>query len=81
MDEFYKIIFAFPRVVRDLVRGFLPEPWTGDLDLDGLELLPTAYVSDGWHTRYGDRTCKIPYRRDTGRPPGAYVVLLLEFLI
>ncbi|MCY4059742.1 MAG: Rpn family recombination-promoting nuclease/putative transposase [Gammaproteobacteria bacterium] len=79
MDEFYKIVFAFPRVVRDLVRGFLPEPWTGDLDLDRLELLPTAYVSDGWRTRYGDRTWKIPYRQDAGRPPGAYVVLLLEF--
>ena len=79
MDEFYKIVFAFPRMVRDLVRGFLPEPWTGGLDLDGLELLPTAYVGDGWQTRYGDRTWKIPFKQDTGRSPGAYVVLLIEF--
>ena len=79
MDEFYKIVFAFPRMVRDLVRGFLPKEWTDDLDLDRLELLPTAYVSDGWHKRYGDRVWKIPYREGPELPPGAYAVLLLEF--
>lgn len=79
MDEFYKIVFAFPRMVRDLVRGFLPEQWTDDLDLDNLQLLPTAYVSDGWHKRYGDRVWKVPYREGTDHPPGAYAVLLLEF--
>ncbi|MDE0441160.1 MAG: Rpn family recombination-promoting nuclease/putative transposase [Gammaproteobacteria bacterium] len=79
MDEFYKIVFAFPRMVRDLVRGFLPTPWTDGLDLERLELLPTAYVSDSWHKRYGDRVWKVPYREDTDHPPGAYAVLLLEF--
>ena len=79
MDEFYKIVFAFPRMVRDLVRGFLPERWTADLDLDKLRLLPAAYVGDGWQTRYGDRVWKIPYKERSGHPPGAYAVLLLEF--
>ena len=79
MDEFYKIVFAFPRMVRDLVRGFLPTPWTDGLDLERLELLPTAYVSDSWHKRYGDRVWKIPYREGTDHPPGAYAALLLEF--
>ena len=79
MDEFYKIVFAFPRMVRDLVRGFLPEHWSRDLDLDRLELLPTAYVSDSWHKRYGDRVWKIPCREGSDHPPGTYVVLLLEF--
>ena len=79
MDEFYKIVFAFPRMVRDLVRGFLPTQWTDGLDLDRLELLPTAYVSDSWHKRYGDRVWKVPYREGTDHPPGAYAVLMLEF--
>ena len=79
MDEFYKIVFAFPRMVRDLVRGFLPEQLTRDLDLEKPELLPTAYVSDSWQKRYGDRVWKIPYREGSDHPPGAYAVLLLEF--
>ena len=79
VDEFYKILFAFPRVVRDLVRGFLPDQWTDDLDLDNLQLLPTAYVSDSWHKRYGDRVWKVPYREGTDHPLGAYAVLVLEF--
>ena len=79
MDEFYKIVFAFPRMVRDLARGFLPTAWTDDLDLERLELLPTAYVSDSWHKRYGDRVWKLPYREGTDHPPGAYAALLLEF--
>ena len=79
MDEFYRIVFAFPRTVRDLVRGFLPEQWTAGLDLDALEPLPAAYVSDRWWQRHGDRVWKIPYRPGGGRAPGAYAVLILEF--
>ena len=79
MDEFYKIVFSFPRLVRDLVRGFLPETLTADLDLGRMEALPASYVSDDWRRRHGDRVWRIPYRRDRGWPPGAYVALLLEF--
>ena len=31
-DEIYKKLFAFPRVVQDLLRGFVAGPWSNAID-------------------------------------------------
>lgn len=36
-DDGYRFLFSQPGMVRDLVRGYLAEEWTGWLDLDTLE--------------------------------------------
>ncbi len=36
-DIGYQRLFSQPRMVRDLLRGFLPEEWLGWLDLVTLE--------------------------------------------
>ena len=53
-DERYKTIFASPRMVEDLLRGFAARRWAGDLDFTALRKLSADYVSDDRLRRHGD---------------------------
>ena len=45
-DENYKRIFAFPRVIEDLLRAFVPGDWLEEVDFATLGKLSTEYISD-----------------------------------
>ncbi|MEQ5857796.1 Rpn family recombination-promoting nuclease/putative transposase [Halomonas sp. EF61] len=73
-DQSYKLLFSEPRVIRDLLTGFIGEDWIEKLDLDSLERVSGSFVTDDlrdrendviWRARFGDEWC--------------YVYLLLEF--
>ena len=62
-DAAYKTLFSHPRVVGDLLRGFVPEPWTDALDLDSLEKLPADFASDDLRRqRRADAVWRIRFR-------------------
>ena len=73
-DAAYKTLFSHPRLVRDLLQGFVPEPWTDALDLDSLEKLPTDFTSDDLRQRQADTVWRIRFRAEW-----LYVLVLLEF--
>ena len=73
-DAAYKTLFSHPRLVRDLLQGFVPEPWTDALDLDSLEKLPTDFTSDDLRQRHADTVWRIRFRAEW-----LYVLVLLEF--
>lgn len=73
-DTAYRQLFSYPRMVRDLLRGYVHEPWMAQLDLDTLERMPDSFVSDDqrarsddiiWRLRWGERWL--------------YLYLLIEF--
>ena len=73
-DTCYKLLFSHPRMIRDLVTGFIAEDWVTRLDLASLEKVNGSYVTGSarercsdmvWRVRWGD--CWV------------YVYLLLEF--
>ena len=74
-DPNYKRLFSFPRMVEDLLRGFLPGDWLAELDFSTLRKLPTEYVSDELLKRHGDCVWRLRRRR------GEWLCLLvlLEF--
>ena len=75
-DPAYKQLFARPRMVRDLLDGFVARGWSDDLDLDALEPLPASFVSRSLQQqRYSDLLWRIRFR--DGRR--LYLMLLLEF--
>ena len=73
-DENYKRLFAFRRLVEDLLRGFVAGSWTDALDFSTLEKLPSEYVSDELLARRGDAVWRVRFR---GRR--LYLLVLLEF--
>ena len=52
--ERYRTVFAFPRMVEDLLRGFAAREWAAALDFSTLRKLPAEYVSDERLARRGD---------------------------
>ncbi|MHB8763266.1 MAG: Rpn family recombination-promoting nuclease/putative transposase, partial [Deferrisomatales bacterium] len=73
-DQSYKLLFSHPEMIKDLLTGFVPEPWVGRLDFSTLRKLPASFVTDDlrdreddviWRVRWGDRWL--------------YVYLLIEF--
>lgn len=74
-DRSYRLLFAQPRMVEDLVREFVPEAWVERLDFSTLERVNASYVSKRMKRREGDMVWKL--RRQDGAP--VYVYVLLEF--
>ena len=76
-DENYKKIFAFPRAVEDLLRGFVPAvDWLEEVDFSTLGKLSAEYVSDELLKRHGDTVWRMRLRR---RESWLYLLVLLEF--
>jgi predicted transposase YdaD len=74
-DESYRLLFSHARMVEDLLRGFVREPWVAELDFSTLERVPGRLVSDRLRRREVDLLWKIRWRGGTW----LYVYLLLEF--
>jgi predicted transposase/invertase (TIGR01784 family) len=73
-DTGYKLLFAHPEMVRDLLIGFVPEPWVQTLDFSTLERVNASYVSDKGDARHEDMVWKVRFENHW-----LYVYLLLEF--
>ncbi|MYJ94183.1 MAG: transposase [Proteobacteria bacterium] len=72
-DEIYKKLFAFPRMVEDLMRGFAARGWAVTIDFSTLRKLPAEFVSDELLKRHGD-TVWVARLRD-----GRHLLMVLEF--
>ena len=53
-DHGYKLLFSHPRMVEDLVRGFVAGPWVFELDFSTLERVHASYVSEELVERASD---------------------------
>jgi len=74
-DALYHRLFSDPRVVAQLLRGFVAGPWLADLDLDAMQRLNAKFHARRGKRREGDMVWRIP--RCDGQD--SYLVLLLEF--
>jgi hypothetical protein len=73
-DHGYKLLFAHAEMVRDLLVGFVDEPWVKELQFDTLQRVSASYVSDDLRDREGDIVWRVRLR---GR--WLYLYILLEF--
>jgi hypothetical protein len=73
-DHAYKLLFARPELVADLLRDFVREPWVETLDLATLDRVSASFVSTDLREREGDVIWRV--RTAEG---WLYVYLLIEF--
>ena len=73
-DETYRTLFAFPRMVEDLLRGFVPGEWNEEADFSTLQKLSAEYVGEDLRGRRGDTVWRLHHRGGW-----LYVLVLLEF--
>lgn len=73
-DSSYRLLFSFPEMIRDLLLGFVDEPWVAEVDLSTLERISSAYVSDGLRDREADIVWRVRWRDQR-----MYRYILLEF--
>ena len=72
-DEIYKKLFAFLRMVDDLMRGFAAREWAAAIDFSTLRKLPALFVSDVLLKRHGDTVWVVRFR------DGRRLLMVLEF--
>ena len=75
-DHSYKLLFSHPRMVEDLLRGFVREAWVEKLDFGSLQKVNQSYVSDDLRHRADDMVWRLQWQ-DGGGP--VYLYLLFEF--
>ena len=73
-DTGYKLLFSNPLIVRDLIQGFIDDPWLQKLDFSTLEPVKGHYVSEDLRDRADD----VVWRVKSGEE-WLYLYLLIEF--
>ena len=73
-DSSYKNLFSHAELIKDLLQGFVHEPWVAELDFDSLERVNTNFVSDKLDKRDEDIIWRIKWRERW-----LYLYLLLAF--
>ncbi len=73
-DTGYKLLFSDPLMVRDLLQGFIDDPWLARLDFSTLELVNGHYVSEDLRNRADDVVWRVK-----ADERWVYLYLLIEF--
>ncbi|MEO6191796.1 MAG: Rpn family recombination-promoting nuclease/putative transposase [Thermoanaerobaculia bacterium] len=76
-DPNYRLLFSHPRMVEDLLRGFVHEDWVTQLDFGTLERVNGSFVSEDLKDRRNDVVWRLRWR--DGGDDWFYLYLLLEF--
>jgi hypothetical protein len=76
-DPKYRLLFSHPRMIEDLLRGFIHEDWVAQLDFGTLERVNGSFVSEDLEDRRNDVVWRLRWRG--ARDDWFYLYLLLEF--
>ena len=77
-DASFKLWYDHPRMVEDLLRGFVPANLVAAFDFATLEQMPAQYVDEGLRQSRGDAAWRVRFR-DAGSGGWLYLLVLLEF--
>ena len=74
-DNAYKLLFSFPHLIEQLIRGFVPGDWTRQLDFQRLDKTSETHPREKGGMRYNDVVWRLPWH---GTDAWVYVYLMLE---
>lgn len=72
-DKGHKLLFSHPKMVKDLLLGFLKEEWVQNLDFDTLERVNSVYTTDSLRKRESDILWRLRFKNQW-----LYIYLLIE---
>jgi predicted transposase/invertase (TIGR01784 family) len=73
-DHSYKNLFSHVELIKDLLQGFIHEPWINELDFDTLERVNSHFVTDKLERREEDVIWRVKWRERY-----LYLYLLIAF--
>ncbi|WP_287639740.1 Rpn family recombination-promoting nuclease/putative transposase [Accumulibacter sp.] len=73
-DSDYKLLFAHPEMVRDLIRDWVPGDWVAEADFSTLERINASYVAESQKQRHDDMVWRVRLR-----DRWLWLYLVLEF--
>jgi hypothetical protein len=73
-DTAYKQLFSHPRMVEDLLRGYVTEEWVSEIDFSTLERVADSFISDDFREREDDVIWRVRWGERW-----LYLYLLIEF--
>lgn len=73
-DRGYKLLFSHPKMVEDLIKSFVKEEFTSEIDFSTLKLIKNSFVTKTFRNRESDLIWKV---KISGKE--SYIYLLLEF--
>lgn len=73
-DSGYKLLFSHPRLVQDLITGFVQPDWLNSIDFNTLEPYKASFVTDDLRQRHDDSIWRLKFKETW-----LYLYLLLEF--
>ena len=77
-DSSFKLWFDHPRMVEDLLRGFLPADLAAAFDFETLEQMSAQYVGADLRQSRGDMLWRVRFRTEAAQE-WLYLLVLLEF--
>jgi len=73
-DAGYKLLFSNPRIVQDLLEGFVRPEWIGEIDFRTLEPFKASFATEDLRERHDDSIWRVRMGEDW-----LYLYLLIEF--
>jgi predicted transposase/invertase (TIGR01784 family) len=73
-DTAYKQLFSHPRMIEDLLRGYVTEEWVSEIDFSTLERVADSFISDDFREREDDVIWRVRWGERW-----LYLYLLIEF--
>jgi predicted transposase YdaD len=77
-DHGYKLLFSQPKVIEELLRGFLPAYWIERLDFSTLRRGNGSVVTDDLRERHDDVIWSLRWKDKNGREHRFWIYILLE---
>ncbi len=73
-DAGYKLLFSNPKIVQDLLEGFVKPEWVDEIDFQTLEPFKASFSTDDLRERHDDSIWRVKLG-----PDWLYLYLLIEF--
>lgn len=75
-DRMYKLLFSFPKILKQLIQGYIDEDWKDKIDYERCERIPTNFIAEDLTKLESDILYKVPLLGESEKE--IYLYILIE---